>query len=156
MASECPAPSRPPWSLPPEFDTFEVYGLVAMAKHPAVRGEARRLGPSLFTPGAPQRLAATLVTGELPPCPTAADARLLAEVRRCQLDPDEAWGLHIIKVLAQQQHRELLADQLAWGVHAARSAGVPLKFIAEQIRHALAIALGEIPIGLPSAREVAA
>lgn len=59
-------------------------------------------------------------------------------------------------MLAQHQHRDLLADQLAWGEQAARFGRVPLKFIRDRVQEALAVALGEIPLGVRTAREVAA
>lgn len=124
--------------------------LVAVLRYPAARELAGRLGPQLFPPGAARTLAAAFVTGE-PWCPHGPrvgerfrrDAAELVDVLTHSTVPaDEAHALHLVRLLAEVRHGELLADALTWAAGAVRER-VRLSWVRARVLEAFDVAMGE-------------
>lgn len=142
-----------PANRPPEFHTRDIYALRGLARHPLARAMARRLDPCIFADGAVRLLATSLVMGTDPPTPherhAAAYWRLFDLVDSCRIDHQPGWSeafaIDLLRQLAAEQYREVLASQFIWAAERIR-AGDPIRFIRERVGHAFRVAAGEEPL----------
>ncbi len=142
----------------PPIECAEVYLLSAMSQSAAVVLAVARAGPGLFTEQATRVIAAELVAGRGLPAwsPDPRTRQAVNKVAACEAAVDEAWGRHLVRLLAEERCGELLADQLAWADAVVRQRRAPLAYVRALVVQAFAIALGDAPLDPADGWEVAA
>lgn len=127
-----------------------VYTLNAIIKYPAARDLVRLHPPEIFPAGAARSIASAIVAG-VPWTPAMVTAgfshearEIIRELEQTQIPFDEAWALHLIRLLVEDAHLPILAEQLRWVALRVEGATVPpLRWLKRQIDLAFTVAMGE-------------
>lgn len=127
------------------------YALSAILWWPAARALAEKLGPSLFPAGAARSIGSVIVNGS-PWNPTGVGARFRREavafidaLERTRIPASEDHARHLVRLLAEDRHVELLADTLLWAAGAVRQR-MRLSWVLARVVEAFWIAEGERPL----------
>jgi hypothetical protein len=132
-------------------DDLVVFTIRSIALFPAVRDLAWHLGSELFEDEAARVLVSWLLTGAIPTDPgPRLCARLGLLLREALLTTvpsadDPEWGVHLLALLAEREHRPLLAATLRWAASGVEE-GLPLRYLKRRVHEAFAVAEGKRPV----------